>query len=215
VFKSFAYDISRGIRVVFTGCFLFWHLLAIVLTYILVVSGFDWWFFSVTRGDAVLFLGASAGLLGLFIPLIIPLLFYGFGVVRRTARYNLLAVHSFQAVVISFFIIAGYKALTGRIQPDFFDYGAVNDISRAFQFGFLRHGIFWGWPSSHAGVAFALSTFLFLWFRNKRWIGVFALFYASYIAFGASVSFHWFSDVLAGVIVGSLVGYVVYAHLRT
>ncbi|HWP61261.1 MAG TPA: phosphatase PAP2 family protein, partial [Candidatus Paceibacterota bacterium] len=49
---------------------------------------------------------------------------------------------------------------------------------------------------------------LFLLARNN-WVRAIALLYAFFIATGAAIGFHWFSDVLAGVIFGSLAGYVV------
>ena len=46
-------------------------------------------------------------------------------------------------VAVALLLATIYKAGTGRLQPNL-----VNgfDISHAFQFGILKHGIFWGWP---------------------------------------------------------------------
>ncbi len=78
-----------------------------------------------------------------------------------------------------------------------------------FIFGIFEHGIFWGWPSSHTAIAFAMSVCLFLLYPKNKILQFFVLAYALYIGIGVSVSIHWFSDFVAGVIFGSLVGFVV------
>jgi membrane-associated phospholipid phosphatase len=179
-----------------------WHLLAMVVTAVVVLTEGDWWFFSITRGNLSNMLGMTAGILGFFVPLLIPLGLYLTG--RKEA-----AAGAFRAVLVASFVAAFYKIFTGRIQPEFLASVATTDISRGFQFGFFRHGIFWGWPSAHACVSFALSTFLALTYRRTVWVVLFAIAYAVFIAIGAAVSFHWLSDVIAGIIFGVLVGVVV------
>ncbi len=212
---KFILDIGKGIAVTFKGRNIFWHLFAIVSTYVLVMSGFDWWFFSVTRGETAMVLGMSAGMLGFFVPILVPLCMYVIGLMRKDVALKKIAAKSFVAVMVALIIIGAYKALTGRIEPEFLTSMAGIDNSRDFNFGFWRHGIFWGWPSSHTGVAFALSTFFAFLYREHKWLGIITILYALFIATGASVSFHWFSDAFAGIIVGSLAGYVIYKQVIT
>jgi len=80
------------------------------------------------------------------------------------------------------------------------------NISQNFQFGFLRNGIFWGWPSSHTTIAFAMSFALFYMFPKNKFIKYFSVIYAFYIGIGVSLSIHWFSDFIAGAIIGTLIG---------
>jgi membrane-associated phospholipid phosphatase len=89
------------------------------------------------------------------------------------------------------------------------------DTSHGFQFGFLKGGMFWGWPSSHTTVAFAMSVCLItLYPKNKKLI-LFALLYAFYIGLGVSVTIHWFSEFVAGAIIGSVIGMVVGRSFKT
>lgn len=211
-FKIFLKDVIRSIANVFKGKNICWHFLAYVITYILVIEGFDWWFFGATRGELANILGWSAGLTGFIVPLLIPLVLYIVGRIVGSKNLKDSALGVVKAGMVAIAVIAIYKAFTGRIQPEFLTFVATTDISNQFNFGFMRHGIFWGWPSSHTGTAFAMSTYLTLWYREKKWIGVLVIAYAIFIGVGAAVSFHWFSDVIAGVIIGSLAGFVVYKN---
>ena len=61
--KTFFPNFSKS----FTGRFLIWHIVAIALTYLLVVSGFDWQYFLSTRNhilNAIFFPAIVIGGLG-------------------------------------------------------------------------------------------------------------------------------------------------------
>ena len=97
-----------------------------------------------------------------------------------------------------------YKALTGRPGPRHFT-GPIIDASREFRFGFLRGGVFWGWPSSHTTVAFAMAIAIWKLFDSKV-VRLIALCLAFYIGMGVSLTIHWFSDFVAGAIIGAVIG---------
>jgi membrane-associated phospholipid phosphatase len=83
------------------------------------------------------------------------------------------------------------------------------DTSHGFQFSFLKGGVFWGWPSSHTTVTFAMTVCLItLYPKNKMFVFI-ALLYAFYIGLGVSMTIHWFSEFVAGAIIGSVIGMVV------
>lgn len=82
------------------------------------------------------------------------------------------------------------------------------DTSRAFQFGFGQGGIFWGWPSSHTTVAFATAFALISLIPRSKWRWL-ALIYAFFIGLGVSVTIHWFSEFVAGALIGAAVGLAV------
>lgn len=83
------------------------------------------------------------------------------------------------------------------------------DFSHDFRFGWLRGGVFWGWPSSHTTIAFAMATTVFTLFPKNKWLGGLALAYAGYIGLGVSMTIHWLSDFVAGAILGTVIGVVV------
>ena len=47
-----------------------------------------------------------------------------------------------------------------------------------------------------------------LW-PKRWWLGLMAILYAFYIGLGVSMTIHWYSDFVAGAIIGSVVGIVV------
>src|SRR3989344_3990626 len=138
---------------VFRGKNLWWHALAIALTVIVVLSGFDWWFYMMTRSPLLYPLVWAAGLGGFFVPVLVPLAMYIVGEIRHDQKMMDTAAAIAQAVINAVFVSFFFKTFTRRIQPEFLGVGAGLDNSRDFQFGILRHGVFWGWPSSHAAVA--------------------------------------------------------------
>jgi membrane-associated phospholipid phosphatase len=69
--------------------------------------------------------------------------------------------------------------------------------------------MFWGWPSSHTTIAFAMAATVFTLFPKQRWLGWLAMAYAFYIGLGVSMTIHWCSDFMAGAILGTVIGTVV------
>jgi membrane-associated phospholipid phosphatase len=189
------------------GCFKGWnilyHLAAIVLTLILVTSGFDWTYFRSTRSPELKIWMFPAVIIGQGLPIMLPLFLIMNGIVLENAKAIRTAFAIGQAAFIGWFISSCYKALTGR---DPLPHGIGTDTSRVFRFGLLRHGIFWGWPSSHTAVAFAMAVTVLGLFPRNRWLGIAAILYALYIGVGVSMTIHWFSDFVAGVLIGTAVG---------
>jgi membrane-associated phospholipid phosphatase len=210
--QSFLRGLLGNIGACFYGYNLLWHVLAISLTAALVLSGADWRYFEATRGGILLTSTLPAAILGFFVPILVPVALYTFGEWRRNSRMMLAGVATAQAGLAALLITSVYKAFTGRMQPEFYTHLSTVDISRSFQFGFLEHGVFWGWPSSHTAVAFAGAVALAAVYPKLKGLRFGVLLYAAYIGLGVSVSIHWFSDAVAGMIIGSLVGYVTAAR---
>jgi membrane-associated phospholipid phosphatase len=206
----------RNVIAIFSGRNLLWQALAILLTIVIVRSGFDWTYFRWTRGDAFARLARPAILIGTFLPLTAILILLLAGAAGKNRRLLTTAWALGQAALLGYVISCGYKAFTGRLPPPFRGFrmpamneGSLVDSSHGFQFGFLKGGVFWGWPSSHTTVTFAMMTCLIvLWSKNKPLVAC-ALLYAFYIGLGVSVTIHWFSEFVAGAITGSVVGTVV------
>ena len=209
MFRAFVHRLPQRFLAVYRGNSIFYHIAAVVLTYVLVVSGFDWYFFEVTRSPYFYPLTMAAGIGGVFVAALVPIGMYVVGEIRKNAALVAHGALCAQAVVIAWVVSSFYKALTGRIEPEFLTQSSFVDGSRDFNFGFLEPGLFWGWPSSHTATACALAAALFVCYPKNRVVRYLALLLAVAVAAGAAVGFHWFSDVLAGVIIGTLVGVVV------
>ena len=214
MFRGFLRGLPTNFLQVFTRRYLPWHVLAIALTAVCVLSGFDWWYFQHTRGALFLSLALPAAIIGWFVPIIGSVGLYLWGEVRKRADTMLAAVAVAQASILGLLVSSFYKVFTGRQQPEFYTYTSSLDVSRDFNFGILQHGVFWGWPSSHVAVAFAMVTALMLMYQDNKFIRYLAPLYALYIVIGVSISIHWFSDALAGAIIGTLIGVVVARSFR-
>jgi len=204
--KALLFTLPQNIAGCFKGRMILWHLIAIMLTYVLVRSGFDWFYFRSTRDPVLWHLMIPAAAIGGLVPLVLPLTLIIAGFIAGGARTASTGWAIGQAALMGSLISSAYKAVTGRIHPA---HTMGDDISADFRFGWLRGGVFWGWPSSHTTIAFAMAVTVFTLFPKNRWLGVAALAYAFYIGIGVSMTIHWFSDFAAGAIIGSVIGAVV------
>ena len=204
--KRFLATLPRNLVGCFRGRGILWHVIAIVLTYIIVTSGFDWRYFLATRNPTLRSWMFRAVHVGMLLPLALPLILFALGAIAGNARAVLIGWAVAQAAILGLLISSAYKAITGRAHPP---HGVGADISHVFHFGWLRGGVFWGWPSSHTTVAFAMAVTVFTLCPKQRWVGLGAILYAFYVGIGVSMTIHWFSDFAAGAIIGSVIGTVV------
>jgi len=204
--KQFLVTVPRNLMGCFQGWKLVWHIVAILLTVILVLSGFDWRYFLATRNPTLWSWMFPAVVIGGLLPLALPLFLFIVGFIIQSSRTILTGWAVGQAALLSSLVSSAYKAVTGRVHPS---HGVGADISHVFRFGWLRGGVFWGWPSSHTTIAFAMAVTVFTLCPKQRWLGWVAILYALYVGLGVSMTIHWFSDFVAGAIIGSVIGAVV------
>jgi len=204
--KQFLTTLPRNLVGCFTGRNIAWHLVAIVFTVTLVRSGFDWRYFLATRNPELRSWMFPAVIIGGLLPIYLPLLLLAVGFIGQNAKISLTGFAVGQAELIGALIVVAYKAFTGRAHPA---HNVGADISHVFHFGFLRGGVFWGWPSSHTTIAFATAVTVCTLWPRRWWLGLPAILYAFYIGIGVSMTIHWYSDFVAGAIIGSVVGMVV------
>ncbi|MDB5224898.1 MAG: hypothetical protein JWO43_520 [Candidatus Adlerbacteria bacterium] len=214
MFRLFLDKLPQRLLAPYRGYFWVWHIVVVGVTAVLVLTGFDWWFFEATRSKALYWLVMLAGIGGFFVPILLPIALYVWGRKHKDRNFLNIATGVAQASLIAWIIIAVYKTFTGRIQPELLTTLGSTDISRGFQFGFFENGIFWGWPSHHMAVAVAGATVLYLAWRHPAARSG-ALLWAAIVGAGAAVGFHWFSDVVAGAIIGAAVGTAVWRDIRS
>jgi membrane-associated phospholipid phosphatase len=203
--KEFFSSISRIVASIYTGENLLLQLLALLLTYAIVTSGFDWTYFISVRAPLLHSIFGYATVGGFIIPILIPIILLLVGAFHKDIRVSVYGWALGQAAFLGWLISSTYKAFTGRVQPNLHD--LVTDGSRGFHFGFMEHGIFWGWPSSHTTVAFAVAfAFAVLTSKKHAFARYAAIILALYVGVGVSLSIHWFSEFVAGAIIGSVIG---------
>ncbi len=200
------YKFWQNFLACFSGVNLLWHALAIALTYVIVTSGFDWKYHQLLGHGLIFNLFFPAAIFGFLVPVVVPAVLLIKG--QRNPKILNTAFALIQGEFLGWLISACYKAVTGRVHPELF-VSQTADISRVFHFGFMRGGIFWGWPSSHTAVAFAGSFVILALYRESRLMKILAVLYAIYIGLGVSISIHWFSDFVAGAIMGTIIGITV------
>lgn len=205
-FKLLLYKLGQNVINSFWGYNIIWHAVAISFTYFIVVSGLDWTYYQSFANGTILSLMLPAAIVGFLFPILVPL--YLLVKSKNNVKYKIAAAAAIQAASLGWIISSTYKAFTGRAHPEPF-IQSIADITHNFNFGFYRSGIFWGWPSSHTTVSFALTSALLVLYPkiNKTKIGL--ILTTLYIGIGVSVSIHWFSDFVAGAIIGSVVGITV------
>lgn len=204
--KRFFFSLSLNFIGCFKGRMILWHIVAIILTFILVTSGFDWFYFCSTRSPGLRSWLWPAVVIGQFIPLTLPLYLLLAGSIAKNALAIRTAWALGQAAFLGWFMASLYKAFTGRIH---LPHSIAIDTSHVFRFGFMGGGIFWGWPSSHTTTAFAMSFTLFTLFPKQKMLRIGVIAYAFYIGVGVSMTIHWFSDFVAGAIIGTVIGVTV------
>ena len=133
------------------------------------MSGFDWRYFLATRNPALRSWMWPAVIIGGLLPIYLPLLLLAFGFIARNAKTILTGWAIAQAELLGALIVIAYKAFTGRAHPA---HNVGADISHVFHFGWLRGGVFWGWPSSHTTIAFAMAVTVFTLYPKQRWLGL-------------------------------------------
>lgn len=117
------------------------------------------------------------------------------------------------------------KAIAGRPAPNYTtlrtsDADAEVE-SRRFRFGFLRGGVFHGWPSGHTATSVALATTLAA-YDQSWWVTVPAFLYATWVSVGVTVAdagepgaSHWLSDAVAGALIAWPIGWSVGTSFRS
>jgi membrane-associated phospholipid phosphatase len=184
-------------------------------TYIIVVAGFDWKYFQFFKGSRLYYILFSAAFVGALMPVFVPTVLLILGKVRKNFSLLNTGFALGQAAILGSLISSFYKILTGRAHPDILQTLNNVDVTHIFNFGFLRGGIFWGWPSSHTTMAFAMAFTLWALYSKNKIIRALALAYALYIGLGVSMTIHWFSDFVAGAIIGIVIGTVVGRAFKT
>lgn len=205
------YSLKDTLVKIFSGRNFVVQIAAFVLTYIIVISDLDWKYFIFMQTSNLSQYLFPAVIIGGTLPIFGLPIFYIYAKVKKSKRLILISWCLAQAAALGWLISSTYKAFTGRVQPPRGAVESLIDNSRDWNFGFMQHGIFWGWPSSHTAVAFAMSFALIGLYPRNRLVFVLATLYAFYIGIGVSTQIHWVSESIAGTLIGTIIGLTVGA----
>jgi membrane-associated phospholipid phosphatase len=174
-------------------------------TFGIVKSGFDWkWYRNAQDHPWLPNAGFVAVGVGPLASIAVPLGLYLYGRSNQNVELQLTGLALGQAAILGGVISSTMKAFTGRVPPN--EHKNLNDYSQDFRFGFLRGGVYQGWPSSHTCTAFAMAVTLIKLYPDDSTIKIAGLTYASLIGLGVSTNIHWFSDAFAGALIGYAIG---------
>jgi membrane-associated phospholipid phosphatase len=202
------YGMGRHMAGSFTYNYGLNYIVGIGATYGLVESGADWrWYKNAKDHPWIPNTGRISVIVGPLVSVAVPLGLYLYGRSERDVDLQITGLALGQAAIDAAVITSVLKAFTGRPGPQH-NLG-TNDYSDEFRFGFLRGGIFQGWPSSHTAAAFAMATTLIGLYPDNTAIKIGGLAYATFIGIGVSTNIHWLSDVVAGGLIGYAIGTIV------
>jgi len=151
---------------------------------------------------------------GFFMPVLLPggMLYFS-----DNARTQEAGAAALQAAAIAWLSSSLAKAITNRNDPEE-GVKATRAEARDFNFGFLRQNVFSGFPSSHAATNMAMSAALAAYYPDRPNIRLAAYGWAAYVgaamALGDQGGLHWTSDVVAGSIMGWIIGDMVGKRAR-
>ena len=147
-------------------------------------------------------------MMGTFFPILVPGYMYFISDNRALNNTGAVAV---QATAVAFLYNNILKAISAREHPD----AELNsgERSRDFKWGFFRRGVFYGWPSGHSMTNAAMAMSIASYNRDKPLVVAGCALYAGYIAtsmvLGAKGEAHWFSDAVAGTLMGASIGWYI------
>ena len=179
------------------------YIVGAVASYGLVEGGVDWqWRRNAIDHPWIPRTGDISVETGPIVSIGAPLGLYLYGTYERDAELQIVGLALGQAAINAGVITSVIKAFTGREGPQH----KTTDHSEDFRFGFLRGGIYQGWPSTHTAIAFSMATTLMKLYPDNTLIGIGSMAYATIIGVGVSTNIHWLSDVVAGGLIGYAIG---------
>ena len=147
-------------------------------------------------------------MMGTFFPVLVPGYLYFISDNKSLNNTGAVAV---QATAVAFLYNNILKAISGRAHPDAED--NTGERSRDFKWGFGRRGVFYGWPSGHSMTNAAMAMSIASYNRDNLLVVAGCTLYMGYIAtsmvLGAKGEAHWFSDAVAGTLMGASIGWYI------
>jgi len=203
----------------FKGDNLYFHLAGVASTILIVTTDTDYhihkFFYDHQEfGDAALPIIWA----GMFLPFVTGGSLYAYGKFGKDDRAVAASFAVLQSSLVAFLYNSLLKAVTGRPNPDWQHNSDMKELSKTFRFGFMRGGIFWGWPSGHTSSAMAIVSALTSFYAEKTWLKIAGYSLVAYMMYGVSSlhrgGMHWFSDAVAAAFMSYAIGSTIGKYYR-
>jgi len=159
------------------------------------------------------------------LPILLPAGLYGFGLAADHAELATAGAAAIQAVVVQFVVVSSLKWLTDRAGPfpdgdpnaERWNGGVLRDSTEADDFNFDPFDLEGGlrWPSGHTASNVALVSALVAFYPDELWLALVGYPFALAIGVGMiEGDYHWLSDVVAGALIGHVIGWVTGKQFR-
>ena len=207
LFSGFGNNIVNS----FKGDNLYLHLAGVASTFILVTSNTDYEvhkFFN----EHEQYSNAARPVIhwATYFPFAVGGSLYAYGKLKHDDEAMGASFAVFQSSLIALSYNSFLKAITGRPNPNWRNNQDMEELSKTFRFGFMRGGIFWGWPSGHTSSTMAVVSALTNFYPDKTWLKIAGYVYVGYMIFAVSSlgrgSMHWFSDAVAAAFMSYAIG---------
>ena len=212
-------NLGNNILNSFKGDNLYLHLAGIASTFLIVTSNTDYYiedYFNKHEqyGNA----GRPVIKMAMYFPFVVSGSLYAYGKLGHDNKAVGASFAVLQSSLIAFLYNSLLKALTGRPHPDWRNNSDMEALSKKFRFGFMRGGIFWGWPSGHTSSTMAVVSALTNFYSDKTWLKFAGYGYVAYMIFAVSSlnrgGMHWFSDAIAAAFMSYAIGSTVGKYYR-
>lgn len=211
-------DIGRNALAIYTGPNAYFHLSALAGSFLIIKAGWDTGVHNYfVRNPFMDSISRPAVTVGNILPVALGGSLYAAGLIAGHSELAAAGSAVLQSALLAFCTTVSIKALTGRPGPDPYVY-SDNAASNYFRFGFLRGGVFHGWPSGHMMVNTAAVTGLLSFYKDKTLLNIAGGAYLGYLFLSVishgHASMHWFSDAVAGTLMGYAIGTTVGSDFR-
>jgi membrane-associated phospholipid phosphatase len=213
-------NIGNNIVNSFKGDNLYLHLAGVASTVLIVTTNTDYHvhkFFYDHKG----FGEAARPVIyaGMFIPFVTGGSLFAYGKFSKDDRAVAASFAVLQSSLVTFLYNSLLKAITGRPNPDWQHHSDMKELSKTFRFGFMRGGIFWGWPSGHTSSTMAVVSALTNFYPEKTWLKIAGYSLVAYMIYGVSSlhrgGMHWFSDAVAAALMSYAIGSTIGKYYRS
>ncbi len=213
-------NLGNNILNSFKGDNLYLHLAGAASTFLIVSSNTDYnleKFFNEHEGYG----NAARPVIrmAMYFPFVVGGSLYAYGKLNKDNEAVGASFAVLQSSLIAFLYNSLLKAVTGRPHPDWRNSNNMEELSKTFRFGFMRGGIFWGWPSGHTSSAMAVVSALTNFYPDKTWLKIAGYGYVAYMIFAVTSlnrgGMHWFSDAIAAAFMSYAIGSTVGKYYRS